>query len=894
MSAKAYLILFPLLALTLFEARAQSFSISPPTIGAGAASVESLNAVSAAGRIKSAQPVSLDAIRNGDLTTGQIIRPGQRGLAGSGKRGEASDVMAGGVGEAKTLVVPDPLPSLVENGFQRYLSESTGRAVGLFGYSLFEGGKGAFTPGENVAASSDYVVGPGDEVLIRAWGGIDIEIREVVDRNGQISLPKVGTFSVNGVKVRELEDHIRSKIARVYRNFDLNVTLGQLRSIQIYVVGNARKPGSYYVSGLSSLVHGLFSAGGPSAAGSMRHVQLKRNGILVADLDLYDFLVNGNKTADVRLQAGDVIVIPPAGPRVALLGATSSEAIYELDDRKQNNLGDLLSLTGSRLEVTTSVLSAGLERVDPSRTPSRFIEQLVLNAAGLKVSLKDGDIVTLYPIGAKFENLVVLSRGGTSGVRLPWRQGMKVRDLLERDVILTDAYWRRLMQGRSQPGPATYEVNWEYATIQRLDPQLLKTELLAFRLDRALAGDQIENVELRAGDVINLYSANEVLPEAQNSIAIAGSLFGQAQRFPWRQGIKVKDILRDEVWLTERYDYWNKAISKDATGRINWDYASVQRRQPQSLSQSMLVFNLWNAIKGVTVKDNLALEPGDVITLYTSQDIALPQAKRTRMATVEGEVGAAGIYQLNEGETLRQLLLRAGGVTPQAYLFGTVFTRNSIRVQQQERLDKAISLFEQRMQAEEAALAMDASLATEAGAQKARVLAAGMKARQDQVARLKAQKAMGRLALELPISVSKLVELPDIQLEEGDRIHIPSYNHYVMAVGAVHNDNSILWRSGRTVEEVIDVAGLSEGADLDSAFLLRADGTVVSKSQSRGLFTSLINTFNNTELMPGDVVVVPEKLDKGSFWGNFVVGLKDWSQILYQFGLGVAAWKNLK
>lgn len=907
--------------------------------------------------------------------------------------------------------IPDALPALVEGGFQRYIKESTGQTVPLFGYGLFGGRRSTFAPSDNIAATPDYAVGSSDEILIRVWGSVEIEAQVTVDRAGQINLPKVGTFSVNGIRVGELENYIRSKIGRIYKGFDLNVSMGKLRPIQIYVVGHARRAGSYYVSGLSSLVHGLFASGGPSANGSMRHILLKRRGVQIADLDLYEFLLRGAKNADVRLQAGDVIVIPPAGPRVALLGATTQEAIFELDGSKRNVLKDLIDLIGGKFEVTTSALLAGLERIDPSRTPSRLIAQISLDDAGLATALKDGDIVTLYPIGSRFENLVVLERHGAPNIRLPWRAGMRIKDLLERDAILTDAYWKRVMKGRTLSGPRTFEVNWEYATLQRLETHELKTELRSFRLDLALAGNAQENMELQPGDIINIYGVDEVPPQAQDSVALGGSVFGQTQRFtwrpnmtvkdilrdekwlneryqlfrkrgleqgggitvpasfvlnweyatihrldnryikadliafrldraldgdpienlkinpgdiitlygaddeipeakdsiyingsvfkrairfPWRKNVTVKDILRDEKWLTGRYDYWNKVTGSDSKVRINWDYASITRRSEENLTKNMDSFNLWRALKEPGSKDNITLQPGDAITLYTSQDISLPQSRRARVVTVEGEVGAAGAYQLKDGETLRQLLLRAGGVTQQAYVYGTVFTRDSIRRQQQERLEKAIRLYEDRLLTEEAAEAANAAASSNINAADAQIAAVKIRHQREQLSRLKTQKAMGRLALELSVEAKGVIDLPDVPMEDGDRIFVPNRNHFVMAVGAVHNDNSILWREGRTVGEALEVAGLSEDADEDNAFLVRADGTVISRSNRSGLFSSMFNSFSSIELMPGDVVVMPDKIQKATFWTTFVSGLKDWSQILYQFGLGVAAWKNLK
>ena len=177
---------------------------------------------------------------------------------------------------------------------------------------------------------ANYIIGPGDELQIRAWGQIDVDYRAVVDRNGMINIPRVGSISVTGVKYQDLTDHVKSALSRNFRNFEVLVTLGQLRAVQVFVVGYARRPGSYTVSSLSTLVNAIFAAGGPSLSGSMRSVQLKRNNQTVTELDLYDLLLSGDKSKDAALTPGDVIYFPAIGPLAAVSGSVNHPAIFEL------------------------------------------------------------------------------------------------------------------------------------------------------------------------------------------------------------------------------------------------------------------------------------------------------------------------------------------------------------------------------------------------------------------------------------------------------------------------------------------------------------------------------------------------------------------------------------
>src|SRR6266850_1927004 len=210
------------------------------------------------------------------------------------------------------------------NDFQEFIAQSSGQTLPLYGYNLFQGAPSTFAPVENIPVTGDYVVGPGDELLIRAWGQIDVDYRAVVDRNGMVNIPRVGSVPVAGVPYKDITRHIRTAVARNFRNFELMVTMGQLRSIQIFVVGQARRPGAYTVSSLSTLINAIFAVGGPSSRGSMRAIQLKRGNSIVSEFDVYDLLLSGDKSRDVQLLPGDVIYFPPIGPLAAVSGSVNN------------------------------------------------------------------------------------------------------------------------------------------------------------------------------------------------------------------------------------------------------------------------------------------------------------------------------------------------------------------------------------------------------------------------------------------------------------------------------------------------------------------------------------------------------------------------------------------
>jgi polysaccharide biosynthesis/export protein len=251
------------------------------------------------------------------------------------------------------------------NEFQDFVAQSVGRDLPMFGYNLFQNAPSTFAPVDRVPVTPDYVVGPGDEINIRAWGQVDIDYRTVVDRDGTISIPKVGNINVAGIRFQELHGYLKTAIGRVFRNFDLNVSMGQLRSIQIFVVGHAARPGNYTVSSLSTLVNALFASGGPTTKGSMRRIQLKRGDKLVTEFDMYDLLLRGNKSKDVQLLPGDVVYIPPIGELAALSGSVNNPAIYEL--KGDANLGNLLELAGG-LAATADGQKVTVERIVDRRS----------------------------------------------------------------------------------------------------------------------------------------------------------------------------------------------------------------------------------------------------------------------------------------------------------------------------------------------------------------------------------------------------------------------------------------------------------------------------------------------------------------------------------------------
>ncbi len=751
---------------------------------------------------------------SGAAGAGAVVPPTVRPTLAPGKEqlsprpGSAADPRTARPAEGMPSA-PEPraLPPLEPSEFQRFVQQSTGRLLPRFGASLFEESSSSFVPVENVPVTLDYLVGPGDELRIRVWGAVEGDHRSTVDRNGNIDIPQIGTVAVAGVRMDRLEAHVRAAIAKSFRNFELSVTLGQLRSIQVFVVGQARRPGSYTVSSLSTLVSALFASGGPSATGSMRRVQLRRGDKVVTEFDIYDFLSRGDKSRDARLLAGDVIFIPSEGPTVALSGSVRVPGIYEL--KADTPLSEVLALAGG-LASTAAGQRAMVERIEGRQV--RRVETFDLNGDGLKRALRDGDVVSVQPISPRFANAVTLRGHVAMPMRHPFRPGMRVSDLIpEREALVVPDYYLR------------------------------------------------RNLITR-GDVLEPSSATAAGP--------AGG------RTPLRRdGTEAATGPRDSNQLLSE-------IADISRVEVNWDYAVVERLDANDLTTRLIPFNLGQAVMDRNPEQNLVLQPGDVVTIFSRADFGVPAARRSAMVVLENEFRTPGLYQAQPGETLRQLVVRAGGLSPNAYLYGAVFTRESTRQSQQKALEEAIARMEVDLQRATATRAQNV-LPGDADA-----LGRETAAQQGTLQRLRQLRATGRIVFNLP-EQPQLADIPDLPLENGDRLMVPQRPAIVSVLGSVYNAGTFIHRNGQRVGDYIRLAGGPlRTADDRAIYIQRADGSLASRRQSGWL----AGGFENLALMPGDSVVVPENFEYVSWTRT----LRDWSQIFFQFGLGAAAIKVLK
>jgi protein involved in polysaccharide export with SLBB domain len=741
--------------------------------------------------------------------------------------------------------VSAPLPPEPPTEFQRFVAASTGLMLPNYGAGLFAARPASFGPIDQAPAPQDMVIGVDDELRIRIWGQINFSANLRVSREGEIYLPKAGAVHVAGLPFSQVAGHLRTALDRVYRNFDLSVDMGEIHSIQVYVTGQARQPGEYTVSALSTLVDAVFLSGGSSGAGSMRHVQLKREGKVVTDFDLYQLLVKGDKTGDVQLQPGDVLFIPPAGEQVALLGSVRVAAIYEL--RGQESIEELLDASGGR----TAVASGGrisVERIEDHARRRAF--ELAADAAGLATPLADGDIVRIDPIISSYHDAVTLRGSVANPGRFLWHAGMRLSDLMpDRDSLVTrDYWWRRTQLGLPAP---------EF--VPSIDA--LAAHLEADRLPNGVPVAQSQ-------------------PGPQNDHSTATQRTLNAGRSGVASALGGIEVDSKTVRQT--------ALLRPAS-ETDWNYAVIERLNTATMATSLIPFDLGKLVLNHDASQDLELQPDDTVTVFSQEDIHQPMDRQTKYVRLEGEFVHAGVYSVLPGETLRSLVARAGGLTDKAYLYGSEFTRKSTQAVEEQRLKEYADRLEHQLARGLITMTNLESGSSQQGGQPQQTASSETASfYRELILRLRQLQPTGRIVLNLNPYSTGVNELPDVQLEDNDQLLVPSTPATVQVVGAVPNQDAFLYRDGAHAGDYLRLAGgPNRDADRGQTFVLRADGSVAGRGGGSSIFSS---ASENVRVFPGDTIVVPEK----SIGAGVTRTLLAWSQVIGQFGLGAAAINVLK
>jgi len=708
--------------------------------------------------------------------------------------------------------------------FQKFVSATTGQMLPIFGAELFSDRPATFGPVNNAPAPAGLLIAAGDQLRIRIWGQINFSANLLVSREGEIYLPKAGAVHVAGLTVEQAQQHLRQALDRIYRNFELSVDLGEMHSIQVYITGAARRPGEYTVSALSTLVDALFAGGGPSGAGSMRHVELRREGKTITDFDLYALLVRGDKSGDVQLQPGDVLYIPAVGPQVALMGSVHQPGIYEL--RGLEPLSAALDAAGGTTAMADGA-RISVERIEGHALRHAF--EIAGNAAGLGATLDDGDIVRVDPIPSAYRDTVTLSGSVANPGRYRWHEGMRLSELLpNREALLTRGYWWRRTQ-LGFPAPEFVSAIDQPSSVSRSGDTSERTPV---------------NSQPATGGLVSASQSQQPNPPDQNETPVA--------------------------MLSPRL-------------QTNWNYAVIERLNPGTMKTSLISFDLGRLVLDHDTSQDQALMAGDVVTIFSQDDVHPPVDERTKYVQLDGEIVNAGVYSVQPGDTLRSLVVRAGGLTKKAYLYGAEFTRKSTQVTEQERMNEYADRLEHNI---ERASLVTSQESDPAGAGALNPAAA---VNRNLVARLRQLRAKGRIVLNLPPGSNSATELPDLSLEDGDKLVVPPRPSTIQVIGSVFNQNAFLYHSGARANEYLRMAGgPTRDADRGQIFILRADGSVSSRGEKQSVFAT--GSFENARLYPGDTIVVPEKMVRPSALRE----LTAWTQLMSQLSISAAAIDVIK
>lgn len=750
-------------------------------------------------------------------------------------------------------VTPRPaelLGSLLENNFSRKTvtmmdknePEKLERELKQFGYDFFRNSSQLLQSGENLPASDDYRVGPGDSLKLSIWGAFNAQVDLTVDRSGELLIPKVGAVKVWGLTLEQAKTTVRTAISRYYRNFEMNISMGRLRTIQVYVVGEVEAPGSYPVSSLSTIINALAAAGGPSRNGSLRQIRVSRGTQTLDTVDLYDMLLTGDRSKDLRLQNGDTIFVPVIGQVVAVAGEVRRPAIYELHG--ETTLKNILSMAGG---VTASGDTGRIQLERLSANATRIVQDVVASTetkdrVWTGVLLQDRDMVKVYPVPVATRQVVSLKGNVQRPGEYQYTTGMHLTDLIQstRDLL-----------------PETF---LESVEITRILPPDYRREQLTVNLRSALAGNQHDNILLQEQDSVKVFSRWEMTEKPR--VAVNGAVLNPGV-YDYYPGMSVRDLVTASG-STRRNAYLDQAELSRIV--VSGDKAESRR----------IALDLSKALAG-NPDHNIPLQTDDVLIVRSVADWIDATDK---FVTLKGEVRFPGVYTVARGEKLSSVIARAGGYTEKAYLFGAKFTRKSVREQQQKRMDEVLSRTEKEITQKQIALTSTAASKEELEATK--VTLEGMLQGIEKMRKLKAE---GRVVLRLAQLDALKTSSYDLEMEGGDVVDIPPRPGVVHVMGQVYNQTTFVYLSDTAgvAEYLAKAGGATKDGEEDDMYIIRADGSVLSRQQSSfGISWSdesrnwSFGGFMAKTVLPGDTIVVPQKIERIAWMRD----IKDITQIL--------------
>lgn len=716
-----------------------------------------------------------------------------------------------------------------------------------YGYEIFETGHG-FDPVSSGPVPPDYVLGPGDSVRVQLFGNVNGIYEFEITRDGVLNLPDLGPITVAGLPFSEFREDLNHRVKEMLIGTQVSVSMGQLRTIRVFVLGDANRPGSYVVSSLATISSALYQSGGISRIGSLRDISLKRNGRTIARLDLYDLLLNGNTANDRRLQSGDVVFIAPVGPQAGVSGAVKRPAIYETIGKP--TVSDLIRIAGG-LKPDAYSAGARIERIEAGK--GRVT--IGVNAAGgaaKTMEVLPGDVLTVPKLLPRLEYTVTLAGHVERPGPYQWRNRMRLTDLL---ASLADL----------KP-----DADSDYVLVRRENPRDQSISVISADLRAALDSPaSAANIELTPRDTIHVFSLaygrqrviEPILDELKlrarfgepfREVSVTGRVRAPGT-YPLESDMRVSDLIRAGGNLGEQAYALKAELAR---------YEIVDGTQRNT---EVIPVDLDSIIAGDMAAD-ITLRPHDNLRIST-----LPDWDSLWTVSLEGEVRFPGLYRIRRGETLRDVLERAGGLTNQAFAEGAIFLRDSLREREQEQIE----ILARRLEADLTSMSLvDDQPASSGALQTGRSL----------LAQLRGTEAVGRLVIDLPAIVRGGLsgrQPANIELRDGDRLLIPKLAQEVTVIGETQQNTSHLYRPELSRNDYIEMSGgLTRRADRKLIYVVRASGAVETGRRSRWFGRK-----GSAAIRPGDTIVVPLETDRVrplTLWTNI-------TQILYQAAIAIAA-----
>ncbi|WP_198298089.1 SLBB domain-containing protein [Vibrio gazogenes] len=788
-----------------------------------------------------------------------------------------------------------------------------------FGYDLFSGQPSSHTPVDDLPVPNNYLIAAGDEINVQLFGSQNNSYSLNVSRDGSIQFPNLGPIHVAGQTFSELKANLTERIKKQILGIDVAISLGSLRIMQVYVAGDVYQPGAYNIPSLATVTQALIAAGGFSKSGSLRNVTVRRENKVIAQLDLYNLLLQGNNLSDIRLQSGDTVFVAAKGPSVSIRGEIRRPAVYEI--KSGTTMKQLMKLAGG------SKASAYLPQLQVKRYQKNGIHIHTLdltNGKDKQFVLQDGDDITVNPISDVLKNAVIVRGAAIRQGAYAYSQGMRISDLF------------------SSADDLAPNADLDYALIVRETGHKHGIKVLQFSLNNAInMANSSDDLVLQANDQLFVFATDLSLNEwktesVKQQPTTSGDLFTHSEEQKEKEGMqKDSSKKRDALTGIELVDSEKPKLAvqdsdKDVQEMQNSDPASRSRLLEPLISRLQLqavngerakIYEISGAVRypGVyplvengslkdaimaaggllesAAKDEAELSrvismPGtiaihhqtfDLIKALTnphenflleSKDRVVVQRKTNwktnNIVEIQGEVMHPGSYTINQGETIQDLVRRSGGLSQFAYPQGAVFSREVLRLQEEQRMKMVTNNLRQEIASltlrRQSSAATYTSSPTEA-----------MKVVDD----LLDIPAIGRLVIDLPNILLGNAQ-DDVMLEDGDKLYIPPRRNTISVLGQVQIASNFTFKPGLSVEKYIGLAGgEKKQADTDRVYVIRANGAVMLPNQSHWFVRA------EKSLEPGDTIVVPIDTD-------YLDGLSTFStatQMMYQIGV---AWNAIK